>query len=139
MKRLIVVLAGAALLAAPAFAQDNNTLKAIGQGRAVYLVHCASCHGADAKGTPAGTNGGAAPDLTLIAARDGAFGPLHVSNHIAGRHDGVTSGKTMPCWRYHFQDSWPGGEGASAMRVYTLAKYLAFVQEQPQAQRVASK
>jgi len=66
MKRLIVVLAGAALLAAPAVAQDTNTLKAIGQGRALYLVNCAGCHGADVKGATAGTNGGI-PDLKYLA------------------------------------------------------------------------
>jgi mono/diheme cytochrome c family protein len=138
MNRLIVVLAGAALLAAPAFAQDNNTLKAIGEGRGIYLVHCAGCHGTDEKGTPAGTNGGAIPDLTLIAARDGQYRPVHVANHIGGQRVLGTKEK-MPCWRNHFADSWPRGEGWAAMEVYKLSKYLAFVQEQPQAQRVASK
>jgi len=138
MKRLIVVLAGAALLAAPAVAQDTNTLKAIGQGRAVYLVHCAGCHGADVKGTPAGTNGGI-PDLTLVAARDGGFRPVHVANHIAGRRDGMKNEKTMPCWAGAFKDRWPGGEGAASLQAYKLAKYLAFVQEQPLPQQVAAK
>jgi mono/diheme cytochrome c family protein len=138
MNRLIVVLAGTALLAAPAVAQDGNTLKAIGQGRALYLVNCAGCHGADVKGTTAGTNGGA-PDLTLIALRDGEFRPLHVAGHIVGRRDGMKNEKTMPCWGRAFKEQWPRGEGVAALQVYKLSKYLAFVQEQPQAQRVASK
>ena len=138
MKRLIVVLAGAALLAAPAVAQDTNTLKAIGQGRAVYLVHCAGCHGVDVKGTPVGTNGGI-PDLTLIAARDGGFRPVHVANHIAGRRDGMKDEGTMLCWANHFKNSWPRGEGWAAVEVYKLSKYLAFVQEQPLPQQVAAK
>jgi mono/diheme cytochrome c family protein len=138
MKRLIVVLAGAALLAAPAVAQDTNTLKAIGQGRALYLVNCAGCHGADVKGTTSGTNG-SIPDLTLIAARDGGFKPVHVANHIAGRRDGMKNETTMPCWAGAFKDRWPGGEGAAALQSYKLAKYLAFVQEPPIPQQVASK
>jgi mono/diheme cytochrome c family protein len=138
MKQLIVVLAGAALLAAPAAAQDTNTLKAIGQGRAIYLTHCAGCHGADVKGTTTGTNGGI-PDLTLIAARDGGFRPLHVASHVMGRRDGMKNEKTMPCWGGAFKDRWPGGEGAAALQGWKLAKYLAFVQEQPRAEQVASK
>ena len=138
MRKLIVVLAGAALLAAPAVAQDTDTLKAIGQGRAVYLTHCASCHGADVKGTATGTNGGI-PDLTLIAARDGAFKPLHVASHVVGRRDGMKEDGAMPCWANHFRNSWPKGEGWAAVEVYKLTKYLAFVQEQPLPQQVASK
>jgi mono/diheme cytochrome c family protein len=138
MKRLIVVLAGAALLAAPAAAQDNNTLKAVGQGRALYLVNCAGCHGADVKGTTAGTNGGA-PDLTLIAVRDGEFKALHVAGHIVGRRDGMKNEKAMPCWGRAFKERWPRGEGAAALQVYKLSKYIAFVQEQSLPQRVASK
>ena len=138
MRKLIVVLAGAALLAAPAVAQDTGTLKAIGQGRAVYLTHCAGCHGADAKGTTEGTNGGI-PALTLIAVRDGGFKPLHVATHVVGRRDGMKNEKTMPCWGGAFKDRWPRGEGAASLQVYRLAKYLAFVQEQPLPQQVASK
>ena len=138
MKRLIVVVAEATLLAAPAAAQDTATLKAIGQGRAVYLVHCAACHGADAKGTTTGTNGGV-PDLTLLASRDGEFRPVHVVNKIVGRRDGMKSAHAMPCWGGAFKDRWPQGEGAAALQEWKLAKYLAFVQEQPLPQQVASK
>lgn len=138
MKKLIVVLAGAALIAAPAVAQDEGTLKAIGQGRAVYLTHCAGCHGADVKGTTTGTNGGV-PDLTLIAVRDGGFRSLHVANHIGGRRDGMKNEKTMPCWAGAFKDRWPRGEGAAALQALKLTKYLAFVQEQALPQQVASK
>jgi mono/diheme cytochrome c family protein len=138
MKRLIVVVAEATLLAAPAAAQDTATLKAIGQGRALYLSNCAGCHGADVKGTTTGTNGGI-PDLTGIAARDGGFKALHVVNHIAGRRDGMKSEKAMPCWGGLLRSHWPGGEGAAALAEWKLAKYLAFVQEQPLPQQVASK
>ena len=138
MRMLIVVLSGAALLAAPAVAQDTGTLKAIGQGRAVYLVHCAGCHGADAKGTTTGTNGGV-PDLTLIAMRDGGFRPLHVATHVTGRRDGMKSEKAMPCWGGAFKDSWPQGEGAASLQAFRLTKYLAFVQEQALPQQVAAK
>ena len=138
MKRLIVVLAGSALLAAPALAQDDATLKAIGEGRGLYLANCAACHGAHAKGDTTGTNGGV-PDLTLIALRDGAFEPVHVVNHVTGRRDGLKPVNGMPCWGPTFKQRWPRGEGAAALQVYKLTKYLAFVQEQPLPQQVASK
>jgi mono/diheme cytochrome c family protein len=138
MKKLLIVLAGAALVAAPAMAQDNNTLKAIGQGRAVYLANCAGCHGADAKGTTAGTNGGI-PDLTLIAWRDGEFRGVHVATEITGRRDGLKPETAMPCWGSALKRRWPGGPAAAALDIYKLTKYLEWAQEQAPTQRVASK
>lgn len=139
MTKLVIVLAGAALLAAPALAQDTNTLKAIGQGRALYLTHCAACHGPDAKGASVGTNGSGIPDLTLIAVRDGEFRPLRVANHIVGRRDGMNDESAMPCWGAAFKDRWPQGEASAAVKVYKLSKYLAWAQQPAPQQQVASK
>lgn len=139
MKKLVIVLAGAALLSAPALAQDTGTLKAIGQGRALYLTHCAACHGPDAKGASVGTNGSGVPDLTFIAARDGEFRPLHVATHIVGRRDGMKEESAMPCWAGAFKDRWPQGEGWAAVKVYKLSKYLAWAQQPAPQQQVASK
>jgi len=127
----IVVLAGAAmLLATVAGAGEREQLRAIGEGRGLYLANCASCHGKDARG-------GAAPDLGTIGTRDGSFNVLHVANHIAGRRDGRDNG-TMPCWGRVLVRRWPGGEGPAALHTWKLAKYLEFVQAPATTERVAA-
>ncbi len=74
MRIRIVVVAGAALLVAGwAGADERSSLQAIGEGRALYLVNCASCHGTDARGL-------SGPNLTAISARDGVFDRRHVAN-----------------------------------------------------------
>ena len=48
--RLSVAFA-ALLCAAASRGGDTQALRAIGQGKAVYLTHCAPCHGARGEGT----------------------------------------------------------------------------------------
>jgi mono/diheme cytochrome c family protein len=131
MNRLVVFVAAAGLLAASASrAQDVKELRAIGQGRALYLVYCASCHGADARGALTGTNHLRTPDLTAIGVRDGHFVPAHVSMHIDGRMDASSRQSDMPCWGAAFSDmSTRRDEARAALKVWTLTKYIAFVQE----------
>jgi mono/diheme cytochrome c family protein len=118
------------LLPATTTAGDKNRLRAIGQGRALFLVHCASCHGVDARGEAAGTTGGA-PDLTRIEARDGVFDAVHVAKHVDGRRLGGSRPHRMPRWGESFARSWPRGEAWAAAQVWKLTCYLDFVQETP--------
>jgi len=111
---------------------DKNRLRAIGQGRALFLAHCASCHGADARGATPGTDGGP-PDLTRIEARDGAFDPVHVAKHVDGRRMDGARPRRMPHWGEQFARSWPRGEAWAAAQVWKLTRYLDFVQETPPA------
>jgi mono/diheme cytochrome c family protein len=131
MNRLFVFVAAAGLLAAgTARAQDVKKLRAIGQGRALYLVYCASCHGTDARGALTGTNHLSTPDLTPIGTRDGRFVPAHVSMHIDGRMDASASESDMPCWGAAFsRRGVVRDDGRAAARVWTLTKYVAFVQQ----------
>jgi mono/diheme cytochrome c family protein len=131
MNRLVVFVAAAGLLAASASrAQDVKELRAIGQGRALYLMYCASCHGTDARGALTGTNHLSTPDLTTIGARDGRFVPAHVSMHIDGRMDASASESDMPCWGAAFsRRGVVRDDGRAAARVWTLTKYVAFVQQ----------
>jgi len=134
MKATTVAIIAMAVLAVGSLAWgDDNALRAIGQGRAIYLQLCASCHGPHGEGSPAGTDGesGAIPDLTRIEERDGHFDPVHVAVHIEGRHDGLESDTEMPCWNNVFRHAWPGGEGAAMLRVWKLARYLDFIQRRP--------
>ena len=131
MRMQTAVLAGAALLLATgAGAGEKGQLRAIGEGRALYLANCASCHGTDARG-------GTAPDLGAIGTRDGSFRVLHVENHITGRRDGRDNG-TMPCWGRLLVRKWPAGEGPATLQTWKLAQYLEFVQTTAAAESVAA-
>jgi mono/diheme cytochrome c family protein len=136
MKTGMVVLFGAALAFAPAaWGQDSGDIVALGHGRALYLTHCAGCHGAlglDVHGKPVrelrtGTNGAAPPELALVMGRDGTFKVVHVASHIGGRANAAS--QNMPCWSKHFASEWPAGEAMAAVKVYWLTKYLESVQE----------
>jgi hypothetical protein len=132
----VLVFAGAALAQAQSY--DVRTLRAIGQGRALYLQNCAACHGALAGGNtnvPVGTDGVtcAPPDLTSIAARDGGFSPLHVKVHIEGQPSGKCQ-PGMPCWQQVFRAN--HDDAHALMQVYKLVKYLEWLQEHEQTPRV---
>ena len=103
------------------------------QGASLYQAHCAVCHGRDAKGGgPMATSLKVSPpDLTRIAARNGAHFPLaRVQKIIAGEVP-IPAGhgtREMPVWGPVFsQIDWDQDLGQ--IRVYNLAKYI----EQKQA------
>jgi len=137
MRRRVIVFCGAAVvLAAAALAQGNDhlskkQLQAIGEGRRLYLMYCTGCHGTDAHGAArTGTDHqGTAPDLTLIAARDGRFDRSHVSTHVGGRYTDCNT--EMPCWSKVLGRSRPGAQGFADTKVLALLDYLRFVQEPP--------
>jgi mono/diheme cytochrome c family protein len=131
MKVQCIALAGAALLVTTlAGADDKSDLRAVGEGRALYLTTCAGCHGQDATGL-------VGRDLTGIAQRDRAFDRLHVASHIRGRQDGM-AGNPMPAWGSAFSHSWPGGDGAAMLKTRKLVRYLEFVQAGAPPAAVAS-
>ena len=116
--KVMILGAAAVLVAASAQAYSPEDLTAIGQGRGLYLRHCAACHGADARGT------GAVPDLTAIAARDGGFKRLHVQAQI--RH---SAGGAMPSWdRALASPGFVRGDGAAAKDIWLLTRYLDWAQ-----------
>ena len=129
MNRFVALAATATLASAGlALAQSNTELRTIGQGRALYLVHCAACHGTDAHGLATGTNHQRTPDLTLIAVRNGRFEPLHVAAEIDGRRD-AHAPSAMPCWGERFSLTGPRrDEARAALKVHTLTRYIAFIQ-----------
>jgi mono/diheme cytochrome c family protein len=120
-----MAVAGTALLvAALAGADEISQLKAIGEGRALYLMNCAGCHGKDASGLTG-------RDLTAIAQRDRTFDRVHIANHIQGRRDGLAPATAMPVWRVGFTRAWPGGRVAAELSTVKLVRYLEFVQAEP--------
>ena len=97
-QRLLTGLAAAALLAAPAMAEDL--------GKEEYMNACASCHG------ESGTGDGplaelmtvAVPDLTTISARnDGAFPFMDIFMVVDGRTGIRGHGYPMPVWGDRFE------------------------------------
>ena len=123
--KVMILGAAAVLVAASAQAYRPEDLTAIGQGRGLYLRHCAACHGADARGTGArAAMPGAVPDLTAIAARDGGFKRLHVQAQI--RH---SAGGAMPSWdRALASPGFVRGDGAAAKDIWLLTRYLDWAQ-----------
>lgn len=131
MKRttLVLVAAAALLCASLSWGADTATLRAIGQGKAVYLTQCAPCHGADSTGGGAGSDGHpfAVPDLTRIEEREGTFDPIHVAVHIEGRPSGKCTAD-MPCWSQRLAQAYAQDRARAFLEVYKLVKYLEFVQ-----------
>ena len=97
-------------------------------GRADFLGLCASCHGADATGTDV------APDLTLIAARNGGvFDYAAVMSQIDG-YTRNAAGEVMPGFGALLEgetvlvDLGDGRLTPTPARLFGLAQYLASIQ-----------
>jgi mono/diheme cytochrome c family protein len=103
--RLVIALA--ALLPLPAAAQEADR---VARGEAVFLDHCAVCHGTDARGngpmTPALR--WPAPDLTALAG-EGGFPVVEVVAKIDGRDPLASHGSQMPVWGPYFEEYDPQG------------------------------
>ena len=110
----------------------ESELRAIGEGRGLYLVSCASCHGELAKGVAENPHPGMAPDLTLIVLRDGTFDRIHVGNHIRFGdptwNDRQGEDVRMPAWGRLLRTRNFGSEGKAAVDMFKLVRYLEFVQ-----------
>jgi mono/diheme cytochrome c family protein len=130
---LALAFLGALLPPAAAADGDTNRLRAIGQGRALFLTHCVACHGLDGRG---GTGGA---DLSRIEARDGAFDPVHVAKHVDGRRVDGARPRRMPFWGDRFARSWPRGEAWAAAQVWKITRYLDFIQESSPPERATDR
>jgi mono/diheme cytochrome c family protein len=141
MKRDAAVLPpalGVALLATPllllAQSKPDHDRQAALLGAASYKAHCASCHGAAAKGDgPIADQLRFAPaDLTRIARRNrGRFPFDKVARIIDGREAVKGHGGTeMPVWGDVFKSSAEGyDERKVKLRIEALVHYLASIQE----------
>lgn len=131
-------LAAAALLAAPALAQESrpsgSSPTEAYSGSALYKTYCATCHGLSAKG-----DGPLAdrlrfrpPDLTLLAHRnDKKWDGDKVARIIDGR-DPLKGhgGPDMPVWGDAFKSSRERFDEASVKaRIRALVGYLESLQE----------
>ncbi len=100
MRRALACLTLVGLTATPLMAQD------VDHGRALFQTHCATCHGADAKGQ--GPLAGALVlqpvDLTALSTRNGGDFPLErVLKRIDGTDPLVSHGSPMPVYGPYFE------------------------------------
>lgn len=100
MRHAFACLTLLSLSALPVLAQD------VDQGRALFQTHCATCHGADAKGQ--GPLAGALllqpPDLTGLSSRHAGVFPLErVLKRIDGTDPLVSHGSPMPVYGPYFE------------------------------------
>lgn len=132
MKVLVVL--GAALWLAGGLATADEKLdpKAVGAGRALYLRHCAACHGGDGKGAgpAAGAMKAAVPDLTALPRKDGQFDADRVRTSIDGTQAASPHGsRDMPVWGKVFEKTGgKRGEGWAQTEIWTLVEYIASIQ-----------
>jgi mono/diheme cytochrome c family protein len=118
-----------------AFADEYTTseLKAIGEGRGLYLKNCMPCHGVAVKGTEGNPQPTPGPDLTVIIVRDGRLDRLHLANHIRfGDQSWYASAPEpgqMPAWGRVLRARNLGNEGKAACDILKLVHYLEWLQE----------
>lgn len=126
------------LLAAPfpaAAEEDRPDPVLADMGETLYLRHCASCHGADARGAGpvAGSLKTPPADLTAIASRRGGRFPAgEVARFIDGRFEIPAHGsREMPVWGQRFGAAIPEsgiGESIARGNIATLVEYLKSIQ-----------
>jgi mono/diheme cytochrome c family protein len=124
-KRILNVVAHIETLQVPATPAD--------QGERLFRTHCASCHGADARGNgPMADQLRSRPaDLTQFAVRNGGIFPAdRLREIIDGRHVTSHGARDMPIWGDVFR--YRGGEGdkrSITERIEAIVRYLGSIQE----------
>jgi mono/diheme cytochrome c family protein len=102
-------------------------------GRALFLEHCASCHGATARGDgPVASSLRDFPgDLTQFAKRNGGVFPsAKVLRIVEGRDVGAHGSGEMPVWGHVFRTT-PSAtaDGSATERIDAIVRYLESIQE----------
>ncbi len=123
----------AVLLALTSGASDDFVEEALTRGEFLYRMHCAACHGSDARGDgPVAQELRTRPsDLTLLRDETGAFPAERARRFIDGRELlGGHGSREMPIWGLTFQQrSRPGEqEEEVAGRIDDLVRYLHSIQ-----------
>ena len=131
MKRIFTTLTALFLMQGAAQAQDAEV------GAALYDLHCATCHGLEARG-----NGPMAPALLLqppalrdLTARNGKFPVERVVMRVDGRDPLVSHGSPMPIYGPFFEGndtpikSETGQPIMTSRTIVDLVAYLQSIQE----------
>ena len=111
----------------------QTPMRPVDPGERLFRTHCASCHGADARGNgPIASQLRRPPaDLTTFALRNrGVFPADRLREIIDGRHVTAHGERDMPIWGDVFR--YRGGEGdkrSIAERIDAIVRYLEGIQE----------
>jgi mono/diheme cytochrome c family protein len=101
-------------------------------GAALFMTHCASCHGAEAEGggPVAGVMAIAVPNLRTLAMRNrGEFPTDAVTAYIDGRDQRAAHGsRTMPVWGNFLEDV-NAADRERSIRL-RIAALVAFIERQ---------
>lgn len=134
--RHTLVLAGLAAAATAVFGPTAVAAQDRAEGAALYARFCATCHGADARGTgPTAEIMSIAPtDLTgLAAANEGVFPLQAVVFQIDGRSLNVAHGGPMPVFGPFFEGDDTALKTASGQPLLTsrpIADLVAWIESQ---------
>jgi mono/diheme cytochrome c family protein len=113
--------------------EDTLPSNYVPSGKVMYQQHCASCHGADAKGRgPLASVLITAPaDLTLLAKRHGGKFPKEYVSSVLEFGPGPTAhgSSDMPAWGPIFRYYDKQNERTVQQRIKNLCDYLASLQE----------
>ncbi len=131
LKKFTVGIFGLLVVGSVATARAAGTDDDVAQGRAIYMEHCAPCHGRNGDG-----NGPVAPclstppsNLRLLGERYG--NPLpedQIARFIDGRADVKAHGpRDMPVWGERVWQN-PEGEGSQSQIKESVTKLIAFLQ-----------
>jgi len=133
--RALAVAGVLAIVPAAAFAQapKANPAETRAAGRALYMEHCASCHGSAGRGDgPAADGLRARPtDLTHFARANGGVFPAEKTRQIIDGRGVASHGSVeMPVWGHVFKATSPtGGSRTVQDRIDAIVAYLESIQE----------
>ena len=103
-----------------------------GNGQAMFVQYCASCHGPDGKGSgpAAGALKKKPADLTALASHNkGVYPAQDVVRYIKGVDQIAAHGsRSMPVWGNIFEGMHPNDPDLVAIRVNVLADYVKSLQ-----------
>jgi mono/diheme cytochrome c family protein len=130
-KPMILLFVGAVALSTLALDShaDHKDAAAVQAGRKLFMKHCATCHGTDAKGkgpVSAALKTGP-PDLTIIKTPGEKFPTYRIATIIDGEKDVTAHGtRKMPVWGTIFRRS--EGDLLRQANIYSLVKYIESIQ-----------
>ncbi len=132
--RALAVAGVLAIAPAAALAQSARTGPEMrAAGRVLYMEHCASCHGAAARGDgPAADSLRRAPtDLTSFSRANGGVFPSEKTRRIIDGRGVPSHGSVeMPVWGTVFKAASPTGSGRAVQdRIDAIVAYLESIQE----------
>lgn len=135
-KKMFAVLTMVLMVGLGALAQQIKKVPARytspASGKAMYMNHCAACHGADAKGNgPAAAALKAAPtDLTVLTRKNnGKFPADHVYSSIVGDLNVPAHGSVeMPMWGNVYRSMSSGRQAEVQQRISNLTHYIESLQ-----------